>query len=100
MTQKRIAEILNKGHKGDKWSVRVDLALALLILANLIAVVLESLESLNSRYSIFLAHSNFFQSASFLSSMSCASGPRPAVARSTQPQRAGNGYPTSQVSPA
>lgn len=52
MTQKRIAEILNKGHKGDKWSVRVDLTLAFLILANLIAVVLESLEPPTRGFSI------------------------------------------------
>lgn len=66
MTQKRIAEILNKGHKGDKWSVRVDLTLAFLILANLIAVVLESLESLNSRYAVFFYAFEIFSVSIFL----------------------------------
>lgn len=51
LAQKRIAEILSKGQKGDTLSRRVDLALALLILTNLVAVVLESIPSLGSRFS-------------------------------------------------
>jgi len=53
ITQKRMSELLNKGHKSDKLSQRLDIAIALLILANLIAVVLESLESLSLAYSGF-----------------------------------------------
>ncbi len=46
LTQQRIAEIMNKGRFGDRLSRRVDLALSLLILANLIAVCLESVDSI------------------------------------------------------
>lgn len=66
MTQKRIAEILNKGVRGDKWSARVDLALAILIFANLIAVVLESLQTLSTRYSLFFSAFELFSVSIFL----------------------------------
>lgn len=48
--RKRIAELLNKGSKGDALSRRIDFALAMLILANLVAVVLESIPSVGLRY--------------------------------------------------
>jgi voltage-gated potassium channel len=66
MTQKRIAEILNKGLTGDKWSARVDLALAILILANLIAVVLESIEPLNNRYGSYFSAFELFSVSIFV----------------------------------
>lgn len=50
LAQKRIAEILNKGRFGDRVSTRVDLLLSLLILANLIAVCLESVDSIAAVY--------------------------------------------------
>ena len=50
LTQQRIAEIMNKGRFGDRLSRRVDLALSLLILANLIAVCLESVDSIAMVY--------------------------------------------------
>ena len=50
ITQQRVAEIMNKGRYGDQISRRVDLALSLLILANLIAVCLESVESIAAIY--------------------------------------------------
>ena len=50
LTQQRIAEIMNKGRFGDRLSKRVDLALSLLILANLIAVCLESVDSIAAGY--------------------------------------------------
>ncbi len=50
LTQQRIAEIMNKGRFGDRLSKRVDLALSLLILANLIAVCLESVDSIAAVY--------------------------------------------------
>ena len=46
LAQQRVAEIMNKGRLGDRVSKRVDLALSLLILANLIAVCLESVDSI------------------------------------------------------
>ena len=49
-TQQRVAEIMNKGRLGDRVSKRVDLALSLLILANLIAVCLESVDSIAAVY--------------------------------------------------
>ena len=50
ITKQRIAEILNKGRFGDRLSKRVDLVLSLLILANLIAVCLESVDSIAAIY--------------------------------------------------
>ena len=50
ITQQRMAEIMNKGRFGDQTSKRVDLALSLLILANLIAVCLESVDSIAAVY--------------------------------------------------
>ena len=50
ITQKRIAEIMNKGRFGDRISKSVDLALSLLILANLVAVCLESVDSIAAVY--------------------------------------------------
>ena len=50
IAQQRVAEIMNKGHFGDHVSKRVDLALSLLILANLIAVCLESVDSIAAVY--------------------------------------------------
>ena len=49
-TQQRVAEIMNKGRLGDRVSKRVDLSLSLLILANLIAVCLESVDSIAAVY--------------------------------------------------
>ena len=48
--QQRVAEIMNKGRLGDRVSKRVDLSLSLLILANLIAVCLESVDSIAAVY--------------------------------------------------
>jgi len=50
VAQQRVAEIMNKGRLGDRVSKRVDLALSLLILANLIAVCLESVDSIAAIY--------------------------------------------------
>ena len=45
-TQRRIFEILEKGQAGDKLSLRCDLFLSILIVINLIAVCLETINSL------------------------------------------------------
>ncbi|MCH1449802.1 MAG: ion transporter, partial [Litoricolaceae bacterium] len=50
VAQQRVAEIMNKGRLGDRVSKRVDLALSLLILANLVAVCMESVDSIAAIY--------------------------------------------------
>ncbi|MDB4022077.1 ion transporter [Litorivicinus sp.] len=50
ISQQRLAEILNKGRFGDGISKSVDLALSVLILLNLVAVCLESVESIEKVY--------------------------------------------------
>lgn len=60
LTQKRIAEIINKGGHGDHASRQFDLALSLLIFANVIAVCLESVNSLHRQFQeYFLAFELF-----------------------------------------
>ena len=56
ITQRRIFEILEKGQVGDRLSLRCDLFLSILIVVNLIAVCLETIDSLFLEYkTIFLA---------------------------------------------
>lgn len=60
LTRSRIAEILNKGSHGDKASRQFDLALSLLIFANVIAVCLESVSALQRQFGqYFLAFELF-----------------------------------------
>ena len=55
ITQRRIFEILEKGQIGDRLSLRCDLFLSILIVVNLIAVCLETIDSLFLEYkTIFL----------------------------------------------
>ena len=56
ITQRRIFEILEKGQVGDRLSLRCDLFLSMLIVVNLIAVCLETIDSLFLEYkTIFVA---------------------------------------------
>ena len=56
ITQRRIFEILEKGQVGDRLSIRCDLFLSILIVVNLIAVCLETIDSLFLEYkTIFVA---------------------------------------------
>ena len=56
ITQRRIFEILEKGQVGDDLSLRCDLFLSVLIVVNLIAVCLETIDSLFLEYkTIFVA---------------------------------------------
>ena len=56
ITQRRIFEILEKGQVGDRLSLRCDLFLSILIVVNLIAVCLETIDSLFLEYkAIFVA---------------------------------------------
>jgi len=50
--KRRSYEILEKGQSEDSWSRRVDLFIILLILLNILAVILESVKSLQVNYAI------------------------------------------------
>ena len=50
ITQRRIFEILEKGQIGDRLILRCDLFLSILIVVNLIAVCLETIDSLFLEY--------------------------------------------------
>jgi voltage-gated potassium channel len=52
-TRRRVYEILERGSAGDRVSLLVDRCLVVLILVNLIAVVLESMPSMDARYHIW-----------------------------------------------
>ena len=56
ITQRRIHEILEKGQVGDRLSLNCDIFLSILIVVNLIAVCLETIDSLFAAYKpIFIA---------------------------------------------
>ena len=56
ITQRRIHEILEKGQVGDRLSLNCDIFLSILIVINLIAVCLETIDSLFAAYKpIFIA---------------------------------------------
>ena len=61
ITQRRIFEILEKGQVGDRLSLRCDLFLSILIVVNLIAVCLETIDSL------FLEYKTIFVSVELVS---------------------------------
>ena len=61
ITQRRIFEILEKGQVGDRLSLRCDLFLSILIVVNLIAVCLETIDSL------FLEYKKIFVVVEFVS---------------------------------
>ena len=50
LSQQRVMSILNKSNDGDRISHGCDMFLSILIVLNLIAVCLESVESFNSLY--------------------------------------------------
>ncbi|MGD1846068.1 MAG: ion transporter [Salibacteraceae bacterium] len=49
-TKKRVFEILEKGQSGDSWSRRVDILIIGLIFLNILAVILESVEWIETAY--------------------------------------------------
>ncbi|MDA0332801.1 MAG: ion transporter, partial [Proteobacteria bacterium] len=56
ITQRRMLEILEKGRVDDRQSLYCDLFLSILIVVNLIAVCLETIDSLFAQYkTIFVA---------------------------------------------
>ena len=50
LSQQRVMAILNKSNGGDRTSRTCDMFLSILIVLNLVAVCLESVESFNSLY--------------------------------------------------
>ena len=66
LTQQRLSEILNSGKSGDRISRRVDLALSVLILLNLLAISLESVDRINLLYGSFLSAFELFSVSVFL----------------------------------
>jgi voltage-gated potassium channel len=66
LTQQRLSEILNSGKSGDSISRRVDLALSALIVLNLIAISLESVDRINLLYGTLLSTFETFSVCVFL----------------------------------
>jgi len=62
----RIAQIINKGGKGDVASTRFDFALSVLILLNVMAVTLESVSTIGTRYSTEFMIFEMFSASVFL----------------------------------
>ena len=58
ISKQRIFEILNKAKYGDTASRIFDISLTFLILANLTAVCLESVESINNNYKTYFIYFN------------------------------------------
>ena len=64
--RKRIWEILEKGNSNDKVSFYTDIFLITLIIFNIIAVLLETVDSIYSRYSLEFLIFERFSTAVFL----------------------------------
>ena len=64
--QKRVMEILNKGSHGDGVSRACDVFLSILIILNLVAVCLESVESINQKYHHILLIFEWFSVTIFI----------------------------------
>ena len=64
--QKRVMEILNKGSHGDKLSRACDIFLSILIILNLVAVCLESVEAINQKYHTLLFIFEWFSVSIFI----------------------------------
>ena len=66
MNQQRIAEIINKGGRGDRASRQFDLALSILIIANILAVSLESVSTLGNKFGVYFLVFEIFSATVFL----------------------------------
>ena len=64
--QKRVMEILNKGSHGDGVSRACDIFLSILIILNLVAVCLESVEAINQKYHHILLIFEWFSVTIFI----------------------------------
>ena len=60
ISQQRTFEILNKAKYGDKPSQVFDFCLSFLILANLAAVCLESVKSINEKFYLLFLYFEYF----------------------------------------
>ena len=66
INQQRIAEIINKGGSGDRASRQFDLALSILIIANILAVSLESVSTLGNKFGVYFLVFEIFSATVFL----------------------------------
>ena len=66
INQQRIAEIINKGGSGDRASRQFDLALSILIIANILAVSLESVSTLGNKFGGYFLVFVIFSATVFL----------------------------------
>lgn len=66
INQQRIAEIINKGGRGDRASRQFDLALSILIIANILAVSLESVSTLGNKFGVYFLVFEIFSATVFL----------------------------------
>ena len=66
INQQRIAEIINKGGRGDRASRQFDLALSILIIANILAVSLESVSTLGNKFGVYFLVFEIFSASVFL----------------------------------
>lgn len=66
INQQRIAEIINKGGRGDRASRQFDLALSILIIANILAVSLESVSTLGNKFGGYFLVFEIFSATVFL----------------------------------
>lgn len=64
--QRRVMEILNKGNHGDRASSACDIFLSVLIILNLIAVCLESVEAISQQYHHALLYFEWFSVTIFV----------------------------------
>ena len=66
INQQRIAESINKGGRGDRASRQFDLALSILIIANILAVSLESVSTLGNKFGVYFLVFEIFSATVFL----------------------------------
>ena len=66
INQQRIAEIINKGGRDDRASRQFDLALSILIIANILAVSLESVSTLGNKFGVYFLVFEIFSATVFL----------------------------------
>ena len=77
VSRKRMLEILEQAQEGDRTSRLVDRFLSFLIVTNILAVSLESVESIGVPIVRPFSFSNIFRLSFSDLSISCVSGPAP-----------------------
>ena len=74
ITRRRIYEILEKGQAGDRQSLSCDIFLTVLIVVNLVAVCLETVDSLFAAYKPIFVTIELFSVSIFRLNMDCGFG--------------------------